>query len=107
MTDSVEFAVDVLYAVRAGLGSRSLPHAFDIDEPDVFSDRFAHVGAELNMKTAVSAYGLGGTVNGVLTPEPTPSRDENSVDDIISHGPPSTPSKASKENSEHELTEEL
>lgn len=77
MSENVEFAVDVLYAIRSGLGSRTLPHAFENDaDGDVFIDRGAgEPKAELSIRTAVSASGLGVRgAGGLLTPDPTPSK---------------------------------
>ncbi|KAI9871864.1 MAG: hypothetical protein M1830_002355 [Pleopsidium flavum] len=109
MSENVEFAVDVLYAIRAGLGSRTLPHAFEKDEDaDVFSNRASQVGTELTLKPAVSTYGLGAHTTGVLTPDPTPNRSASSNDrteDCSSEESPLTPSKAGKGGSAVSLTD--
>ncbi len=108
MSECVEFAVDVLYAIRAGLGSRTLPHAFEEDETDVFSDRVRRASTESNIKTAMSALGNGGNTHGVLTPDPTPNKNASLNDqtgDSSSEESPPTPSKASKGSSAVLLTD--
>lgn len=101
MSESKEFALDVLYAIRSGLGSRTLPRAFEGDaDGDVFSDRGDETGkaeskvlesdadddvftargdgtgkAEFEVRMAASAYTLDSrAASGLLTPDPTPDK---------------------------------
>lgn len=109
MSEDGEFAVDVLYAIRSGLGCRTLPHAFENDaDGDVFSDQADGTGkTELNMRTAVSAYGLGvGDASGLLTPDPTPSKSSvgnERADSCSSAETLGSPSKAGKGNKNREI----
>lgn len=102
MSENVEFAVDVLYAIRSGLGSRTLPHAFESGaDGDVLSDAgTGEIKTELSIRTAASVYGLGaGGANGVLTPDPTPQKSGN-ADERLKSRPSAqslgSPSKLSK-----------
>lgn len=106
VTENVEFAVDVLYAIRSGLGSTDLRHAFEdpaspvVDaDAEVFTDGRSATPTEMKIKMPAPAYGFNGNALGVLTPDPTPNKHsslkdlgtDDSLDEI-----PRTPSKSAK-----------
>ncbi len=107
MTEDVEFAVDVLYAIRRALGSMDLPPAFESDvevleDPDVFGEKGDLVKSELDLKTAMCNYGLGGNAHGLLTPDPTPQRKATPDARSPSDDAPHTPSEGAKGNADRQ-----
>jgi len=133
MSENTEFALDVLYAIRSGLGSRTLPHAFEGDadddvfsgrgdgmgkaelkvlksdaDGDVFSDRGDEIGkAELKVRMAASAYTLEVRgASGLLTPDPTPAKNsiaDERVEDDSSTESLGSPTRASKGSAKEQL----
>ncbi len=133
MSESKEFALDVLYAIRSGLGSKTLPRAFEGDadgdmlsdrgdemgkaeskasesdaDGDVFSDRGDGTGkAELKVRMAASAYTLDSRgASGLLTPDPTPVKNsiaDERVEDDSSTESLGSPTRASKGSAKEQL----
>ena len=104
VTENVEFAVDVLYAIRAGVGRRVLPDAFGESDgcrvSESNDDVFGEVKADLSVKTEpLLTYGFGVHANGVLTPDPTPCKSANGVKDRLGRSSSAENSKSPSKGS--------